>query len=226
MRPEKKIQFTNSEHGILARLWNKFLKDHNLLPTLSARIVRTQNRVGLSKLTDKERKKLNTLRNLAYARELSFKTFLYLFKELIRGSTLTIALEFEDKDKETYSSSYQVKLQSTSEKDGGKVLGSVWEVFLNENKLYSELPTLIADVKSRDMSKLSIEQANKLKGIGKYAYAKDLTFKSLVYLFKELLNGDNLTVEITLRDAVGKDFTTSIKMKLNDFASADDDTNE
>lgn len=225
-RREVKIAFTNSEHGALARFWHMFLKDHNLLATLNTRISRTQNRAGLANLTEKERKKLGTIRNLAYSKELSFKTFLYLFKELIRGSALTFNIKLTDVSGNEFFSSYKVSLQSVDDKRGDIVLGNIWLEFLKKNDLYSKLPEYIARVKKRDMSNLSQEQENKLKTISKYAYADSLSFKSIIFLFKELLVGELLVIEIVLRDAIGKDFLSTISLKLNDIVPSDSEKGE
>lgn len=220
-RREVKIAFTNSEHGALARFWHTFLKDHNLLATLNTRISRTQNRAGLANLTEKERKKLGTIRNLAYSKELSFKTFLYLFKELIRGSALTFNIKLTDVSGNEFYSSYKVSLQSMDEKRGDIVLGNIWLEFLEKNELYAKLPEYIQRVKKRDMTNLSTEQENKLKTISKYAYSESLSFKSIIFLFKELLVGELLVIEIVLRDAIGKDFVSTISLKLNDIIATD-----
>lgn len=219
MRREVKIEFTNSEHGVLARFWNMFLKEHGLLQNLSLRIARTQNRTGLASLTEKERNKLGTIRNLAYAKELSFKNFLYLYKELIRGSALTFNIKLTDVSGNEFSSTYKIPLQSTNDKNGDIVLGNIWLDFLTKNNLYSSLPDYITSVKKRDMKGLSKEQENKLKTISKYAYSSALSFKSIIFLFKELLQGETLVLEIILRDAIGKDFSTSITLKLNDIVT-------
>lgn len=223
MRKENNIKFTNNEHGILARLWFKFLKEHNIYNNLSARIVKTLNRPGLSKLSEKERNKLSTIKNLAYSSELSIKTFIYLFKELLRGSMLTMNLKLTDMNSKEYISTYKIMLQSQNEKDSDKLLAELWVDFLKNNNLYSNLEEMINEVKNRDMSGLSKEQKNKLKTIGKYAYGEKLSFKSLIFLFKEIMKADTLVLEIILKDAINKDYLSNINIKLSEIKSNEKD---
>lgn len=213
MRKKNTFAPLDKDKGMLALLWQRFLKNSNYIYSLDLLIeeynVETRRLGGAKK---SNRKTKASLTDDVYSGSMSVRTFTHIMYNLIDTDSMSLGISL------THSNSYITRHSVVSNKNDNNhlnLLKNLWDNVLIDNDLVKYKKSLISKYLNTNRKK-SVAQKRKTRTSLKEALDNDnmsvITFVHLIFVF---LNVKHMTVSLKVNLTNGKEIITNIRLKEN-----------